>query len=79
VARRPGAERNVEQHDVERPVGRGLERAVAVGHSRDAMALALEGAGEHLAQGPVVVDQEDVEPGCGLHLAEKASGPIKGC
>jgi hypothetical protein len=43
------------------------------------VALALERAGEHFAQGPVVIDQEDVERRCGLHLPEKASAPIKGC
>ena len=67
VAGRALAERDVEQHDVERLVAGRLERGVAVGDGGHAMALALEGAGEHVAQRTVVVDQQDVQRRGGLH------------
>ena len=79
VPGRARAERDVEQHDVVRPRGGGRERGLAVGHGRDAMALAFEGAGEHLPQGVVVVDEEDVQRGGGQHAGVHTSEPIKGC
>ena len=59
----PGAERDVEQHDVEAALGGRVERRVAVGDRGHAMALALERAREHLAQRRVVVDEQDVQRG----------------
>jgi hypothetical protein len=56
VTGRPRAEGDVEQHDVEVVLGRLRDGSLAVGHGRHAVALALEGTGEHRAQGLVVVD-----------------------
>src|SRR3954462_6993314 len=67
VAGRTGPERDVEEHDVEVLLGRPGERRVPVGHGGHAMALALEGPREHVAQRLVVVDNEDVERRGGLH------------
>src|SRR3954468_3437252 len=67
VARRARAERDVEQDDVEVAAARLLQRVVAVGDRRDAVTLPLEGAGEHVAEGVVVVDDEDVERRPGGH------------
>jgi hypothetical protein len=67
VAGGAGAERDVEQHDVVRPPGRRLERRVAVRHRGHAVALALEGAGEHVPQWLVVIDQQDVQRRRRLH------------
>jgi hypothetical protein len=61
------AERDVEQDDVVGLVAGGLQRGVAVGHGGHAVALALERAGEHVAQRAVVVDQQDVQRRDGLH------------
>ena len=72
VARRPLAERDVEQHDVVGLVGGRAQGGVTVGHGRHPMALALEGAGEHLAQWLVVVDQQDVEGRGGAHGVERS-------
>jgi hypothetical protein len=74
VAGRPGAERDVEQHDVVRPVRGGLQRHLPVRHRGHAMALALERPGQHLAQRTVVVDEQDVERRGGLHGAEGNTG-----
>ena len=58
------------------PVRKGVEPGPAngdepaagyCGDGGDAMALALERAGEHLAQRAVVVDQQDVQRRGGLH------------
>src|SRR3954468_2878327 len=67
VAGRPGAERDVEQHDVEVLLGRAGERRLPVGHGGDPVALPLEGPGEHVAQRLVVVDDQDVQRGVALH------------
>ena len=64
----PGAERDVEQHDVERPLRGGLERGLAVGDRGHAVALALERARQHLAQRVVVVDEQDLQRRRGQHL-----------
>ena len=61
VAGGAGPQRDVEQDDVEVALGRLGDRRLAVGHGRDAVALALERAREHLAQRLVVVDDENVE------------------
>jgi hypothetical protein len=61
------AERHVEQHDVVGPAGGRVKRRLPVGHGGHAMPLSLERAGEHLAQRPVVVHQQDVERRRGLH------------
>ena len=81
VAGRALAERDVEQHDVEGLVAGGLQRGVAVGDGGHAVALALEGAGEHVAQRAVVVDEQDVQRRGGLHASQRTAGPgtIKGC
>ena len=63
VARRPGAQRDVEQDDVEGAVLGGVERGLAVRNRRHAVALALERAREHLPQRAVVVDEQDVQRG----------------
>ena len=63
----PGAERDVEQHDVERPLGRGLQRRLAVGDRGHAVPLALERARQHLPQRVVVVDEQDVQRGRRQH------------
>ena len=73
MAGRAGAERDVEQHDVERALGGGVERGLAVGHGGHAVALALEGAREHVAQRLVVVDQQDVERRGRLHALERTA------
>ena len=80
VAGRAGAERDVEQHDVVRPLGRRVERGLAVGDRGDAVALALERAREHLAQRVVVVDEQDVERRRGEHRGGRVSRTaIKAC
>ena len=74
------AERDVEQDDVEGLVAGGRQRGVAVGHGGHAVALALERAGEHLAQRSVVVDEQDVQRRGGLHPSRvRRIGAIKGC
>ena len=62
-------------------LGRGVERGLAVGHGGHAVALALEGADEHLAQRVVVVDEQDVERRGGLHRAraQRYAAAIKAC
>ena len=63
VAVGPGAERHVEQHDVE-VVGAGpVDRRAAVGDRHHPVALARERAREHLAQVGLVVDDEDAQRG----------------
>jgi hypothetical protein len=81
VARRALAQRDVEQHDVEGLVGGRLQRRLAVAHRRDAMALALEGAAQHVAQRAVVVDEQDLQRLYGLHPSQTTRAPasIKAC
>ena len=50
-----------------RAVLRRAQGGVAVGHGGHPVALSLEGAAEHVAQRPVVVDQQDVQRRDGLH------------
>ena len=75
----PGAERDVEQHDVVRARGGGLERGLAVGDGGHAVALALERAREHLAQRVVVVDQQDLERRRGEHAGRGYRPRVKAC
>ena len=72
VARRPLAQRDVEQHDVVGAVGGGAQRRVSVGHGGHVMALPLERAGEHVAQRLVVIDEQDVERRGGGHERERS-------
>ena len=58
-------------------LGRRAQRRVAVRHGGHVMALALEGAGEHVAQWLVVVDEQDVEGRGGRHGVSVA-GPVPG-
>jgi hypothetical protein len=67
VAGRPGTQRDVEQHDVVRPIRGRFQGCVAVRHRRHAMPLALEGAGEHVTQRLVVVDEQDLQRRRRLH------------
>ena len=61
VAVGAGAERDVEQHDVEVLAAGELDRRVAVGDRLDAVALAGEGVRQRVAQRALVVDDEDRE------------------
>jgi hypothetical protein len=67
VTGRARAERDVEQNHVVRALGGGVERRVAVADGGHAMALTLEGARQHLPQGAVVIDQQDVQSAARLH------------
>ena len=78
VAGGPRPQRDVEQDHVEVALRRLRDRLLAVGHRRHAVALALEGAREHLAQRLVVVDDEDVECRGGLHALTVALRPACG-
>ena len=54
-------ERDVEQHDVEVLGARPVDRRAPVGDRQHAVALALEGLAQRLAQRRIVVADEDVE------------------
>ena len=75
VAGGAGAEGDVEQHDVEVLLGGARERLVAVGDGGHPVALALEGAREHVAQRRVVVDDQDVQRGDALHSRRTVAAP----
>ena len=55
------------QHDVVGALRGGVQRRRAVRDGGHAMALALEGAREHVSQRLVVVDNQDVQRRRGLH------------
>ena len=74
VAVGPGAERDVEQDDVE-VVGAGaVDRRAPVGDRHHPVPLARERAGQHLAQVGLVVDDEDAERGVGAAPARRCGG-----
>ena len=67
VAVRPGAERGVEQHDVEAVGGGAVDRRPPVSDGERGVPFSLERAGEGFAQRRLVVDDEDRE-GAVLHV-----------
>ena len=60
---------HVEHDDVGLGVGGGVERLGAVADGGDAVALELEGAGERLAHGPIVLGDQQAVP-CGRGLSQ---------
>jgi len=68
VAVRAGAERDVEQDDVGVVGRRTVERRARVGDRQDAVALALEGSAQHVAQRRLVVHYEDIQRGGLAHV-----------
>ena len=67
VAVGPGAERGVEQHDVEAVGARPVDRRAPVSDGERRVSFALERAGEGFAQRRLVVDDEDRE-GAFVHV-----------
>ena len=61
------------------PLGGRLERRLAVGDRRHAVALALERARQHLPQRVVVVDEQDLEGRGREHAEGRVSAAIKAC
>ena len=66
----------VEDQQVDTVPARGLERGGAVGDGLDLVALELEGAGDRLPDGPVVLGQDKVLCRHGFFLSDRSETPV---